>query len=141
MDYDDVAFKADERGLYNPCGIIAIALGMELEFNDAYALAVDNSYDEAYGMMTYSILNAFTSRGFELKQVKNRNNSKCKFKSIKTPVSMIRELRKSDKKYLCFVKGHVFVFSDGKVQDCPSRKSTRLMSIYEITPINDRYTI
>ena len=132
MDYDGVAFKADEKGLYNPCGVIAIALGMELEFNDAYALAVDNNYNEAYGMRTYSILNAFTSRGFELKQVKNHNNSGCKFKSIKTPVSMIRELRNSDKKYLCFVKGHVFVFCDGKVQDCHSRKSTRLMNIYEI---------
>ena len=132
MDYDGVAFKADEKGLYNPCGVIAIALGMELEFNDAYALAVDNNYNEAYGMRTYSILNAFTSRGFELKQVKNHNNSGCKFKSIKTPVSMIRELRNSDKKYLCFVKGHVFVFCDGKVQDCHSRRMTRLMNIYEI---------
>ena len=137
MDYDNMAFKADEKGLYNPCGIIAIALGMGIEFNDAHILAVNNNYSEAYGMTTYSILNTFASRGFELKQVKNHNNSKCKFKSIKTPVSMMRELRKSDKKYLCFVKGHVFVFSDGKVQDCHSRKSARLMNIYEIIPTNN----
>jgi hypothetical protein len=125
--------KATERfsNERNDCSVFAVALATGTPYAHTHALFRAAGRRDRQGTYRHQQMTVVTRLGFTAVKHTPRQPSGACF----TPKT-IGQWVNPNKRYLAYVRGHVFAIIDGKVQDWTEGRQHRIKEVLEIHPIN-----